>query len=64
MKSILIYLIGILCSVTGLFFILINLNLLTIGYTFFKYVKFIISNVECLLFFIGIIILVILYERG
>lgn len=64
MKTIILYILGILLSIGGLFFIIINLNLLIIGYSFWKYVKFIISNVECLLLFIGIIILIYVYERG
>lgn len=64
MKYIILYLIGLLLTVIGLFFIIINLNLLVIGYSFLNYVKFIISNIECLIFFIGIIILIIVYERN
>lgn len=64
MQTIFFYLIGLLLTVTGLFFMLINLNLLTIGYTFSEYAKFIISKAECIVFFIGIIILIIVYERG
>ena len=64
MRMALFYILGFLLSVIGLFFCIINLNLCTIGYSFGKYVKFIISNIECSMFFIGIIILILVYERG
>lgn len=64
MKTAIFYILGLILSVIGLFFCFLNLNLFTIGYSFSKYVKFIISNIECGLFFIGIIILVFIYERG
>lgn len=64
MQTIFMYFLGIMLSSIGMFFILLNLNLLTIGYSFSKYVKFIISNAECLIFFFGIGILILIYERG
>lgn len=64
MSKIILYVIGVMLTVTGLFFCLLNLNLLVIGYSFGKYVKFIISNIECNVFLFGIIILVMVYERG
>ena len=63
MKIILLYIIGLLLASIGMFFIIINLNLFIIGYSFFDFVKFIISNIESFLFFIGVIILIIIYER-
>ena len=64
MKIVILYLLGLLLTILGLFFIIINLNLLVIGYSFGKYVKFIISNIECICFFIGLILLIVVYERG
>ena len=64
MKIVILYLLGLFLTVIGLFFIIINLNLLVIGYSFGKYVKFIISNIECLSFFIGLILITLVYERG
>ena len=62
--KIILYLLGLLLSIIGLFFIILNLNLLQVGYSFFKYVKFIISKAECLCFFIGITLLILVYERN
>lgn len=54
---ILIFLFGFGLTVIGLSYIIIYLNLLSIGYNFFEYVKFIIRRVECLNFFVGIILM-------
>ena len=64
MKLVLFYILGLFLSIVGLFFCVLNLNLFTFGYSFGKYVKFIISNIECSIFFIGLIILAFVYERG
>ena len=50
-------LLGIILVSSGLTFIISYLNLLTIGYNFFDYVKFIIGRLECLNFIFGIIII-------
>jgi len=55
MFRILSFLIGIILMSIGLFFIFIYLNLFTLGYSFFEFVKFIIIRIEVLSFFIGII---------
>lgn len=54
---ILIYLIGLILSSTGLVFIVIYLNLMNIGYTFYDYVNFIIRRLECINLILGIIIM-------
>ncbi len=60
-----LFLIGFGLSIIGSFYIIIYLNLLTFGYNFFEYVKFIISRLECLNFFIGIIFMVVsIYFMG
>lgn len=64
MITIIMYLLGLFLCIIGAFFIFINLNLLVIGSSYLDYFKFIFSNIECLLFFIGIIILIVVYERG
>jgi len=50
-------LLGMLVSSIGLMFIFLYSNLLTLGYSFFDFVKFISTRVECLLFFIGLLII-------
>lgn len=48
---------GIIISSIGLMFIFLYTNLLTLGYSFFGFVKFISTRIECLLFLIGILII-------
>ena len=62
MRVIILYTLGILLTVVGAFFIIINLNLLTIGYSFLKFLVFIISHFESLCFFIGLFLLIATYE--
>jgi len=49
--------------IIGLTFILLYINLFSFGYTMVEYLEFIFTNIECLLFFIGFIILLILLWR-
>lgn len=62
MKLILL-LIGIFFCSISIFFSIIYLNLLTIGYSFFEYVKFINTRLECLLFYVGVLFILISLER-
>ena len=64
MKTIIFYILGILFVTLGLFFIIININLFFIGYSFIQFVNYIISSPQCNIFFIGILILILVYERG
>jgi len=48
---------GIILTSVGLFFLILYLNLFTLGYSFFDFVKFIIMRIECLCFFIGVLLL-------
>lgn len=50
-------LIGILLIVIGIVFSILYLNLLINGYSFFDYVNFIIRRIECICFFIGVLII-------
>lgn len=63
MKKIILILISILMLSLSLFFIIIYLNLLTFGYSFFDYVHFISRRLECMMFLIGILILVCCFKR-
>ena len=51
--------IGFGLTILGFVYIISYLNLLTLGYNFFDYVKFIIRRIECLNAVIGIIIMLI-----
>ena len=65
MKKIILLGIGILFLAISLFFMILYLNLLTLGYSFFDYVHFINSRIECLIFYIGIILVIVgLKKKG
>ncbi len=55
----LIFLVGVGLSVIGLTYIILYMNLFTIGYNFLEYVKFIIRRIECLNLIFGIILILI-----
>lgn len=57
-------LIGTILSSIGLMFILLYANLMTMGYSFLEFVQFISKRFECLLFLLGIIILLLSLERS
>ena len=63
MFRVLLYIIGVIFTSIGLFFIIIYLNLLTIGYSFLDFVKFISRRVEVWLLIIGIICIALSLER-
>ena len=52
---VLLFLIGFGFTVIGFTYVILYLNLLTIGYNFLEYVNFIIRRVECLILILGII---------
>ena len=65
MNRVLLFLIGFGLSVLGFTFIITYLNLTTIGYSFFDYIKFIVRRLECVLAVVGIILINIsLYKKG
>ena len=57
MNKIIYLLIGVILSSIGLFFIIIDLNLLVINYNILDYLIYIISHISSNVFFIGIILL-------
>ena len=51
-------------TVIGFMYIILYLNLLDQGYTFYEYINFILKRIECLMGIIGfIIITIIIYRR-
>lgn len=58
-RKIFLFILGCLLSSFGLMYIIIYLNLLSMGYTFYKYLLFIIKRYECILFLVGIILICI-----
>lgn len=59
-----LFCLGIILSVIGLTYIIIYLNLLVIGFNINDYLKYIFTKFECLLFFIGYILLIVLIKKG
>ena len=57
MRRLFILLIGFGLTVIGFVYIISYLNLLTLGYNFLEYVKFIISRIECWNAVLGIILM-------
>lgn len=50
---------GIILTIISIVFMIIYLNLLTVGYNFHNYVKFISSRFECIIFVLGIIFIIL-----
>ncbi len=59
-----IFLFGFGLTVIGLIYIISYLNLLTLGYNFWYYVKFIIRKIECLYALIGILLMCYVINKG
>ena len=59
-----LFLFGFGLTVISLSYIIIYLNLLTIGYNLLEYVRFIIKRIECLNVFVGIMLMVIVFLIG
>lgn len=62
-RHILLFILGILLNSISLMFIIIYLNLLKMNYTFIEYLKYIITNIECLLFIPGILLIKISLKK-
>lgn len=59
------FLIGFGLMIIGFSYIILYLNLLTIGYNFFEYVNFIIRRWECYYVLFGLlIIIIVLFKKG
>ena len=58
MKKLLLNILGCLLVIIGSIFIISYLNMIDIGYKINEYIHFIIRRYECLIAFLGIIILV------
>ena len=58
-SKIIIFLLGFIFMVIGLSFLILYLNLLTIGYSFKEYVNFIIRRPELYFFICGTIIIIL-----
>ena len=59
MLRIFFFLFGFGLMVVGFTYIILYLNLLSVGYNFLEYVNFIIRKIECLFMPIGLIVMII-----
>ena len=57
------FVIGVVLTSIGLAFSFLYLNLMTTGYSFPQFVNFIFRRGECLIFFLGVILILISFER-
>ena len=65
MLRVFFFMFGFGLMVVGFTYVILYLNLLTIGYNFYEYVNFIFSRFECYLIFVGFIILILsLFIKG
>ena len=53
------FLFGFGLMVVGFTYVILYLNLLSIGYNFLEYVNFIFSRIECYFIFVGLVILIL-----
>lgn len=61
---VLLFLIGFGLTTIGFMYIIVYLNLISIGYNFLEYVNFIIRRIECLNAIIGIILMIVATNMG
>lgn len=59
MLRIFFFLFGFGLMVVGFTYVILYLNLMSIGYNFYEYVNFIFSRIECYFVVIGLIILIL-----
>ena len=65
MTRIFFFLLGFGLTTLGFIYLILYLNILTVGYNFSYYVKFITGRFECYLVFVGLIIMNLsLYIKG
>ena len=59
-----LFLIGFGLTTIGFMYIIVYLNLISIGYNFLEYVNFIIRRIECINAIIGIILMILAITIG
>ena len=63
MFKLILYFLGVFFTSLGIFFTIIYLNLLSMGYTFSEFVKFISSKIEFWFILLGILLIILSLER-
>ena len=65
MTRVFFFLLGFGMSVIGFMYIILYLNLMTLGYSFFEYIVFILKRIECIFGLIGLIVITItIFYKG
>ncbi len=59
-----LFIVGFLLMVLGSFYIIVYINLFSLGYTIFEYLEYIFSRYECYYFIVGLILVSISILRG
>lgn len=59
-----VFLFGFGLTVISLSYIILYLNLLTIGYNFLEYVNFIIRRIECINIITGLLLMILILKGG
>ena len=63
LKKIVCFILGIFMTSYSLMFIIIYLNLLKMGFSFLDYLKYIFTRFECLMIFLGIILIYLSFRK-
>lgn len=63
MMRYILFLISFFMMSFGLTLIIIYINLFSFGYNIYEYLEFIFTNLECLCFFVGLIIMLFLLRK-
>ncbi len=63
LKRVLLFTLGIFISSYSLMFIIIYINLFKMGYNFIDYIKYIFTHTECLLIYIGLLMIIISLKK-
>lgn len=62
-KKIIMFICGIIITSYSLMFIIIYLNLLKMGYSIIEYLKYIFTHLECLMIFVGILLIILSLKK-
>jgi len=64
MTRVFLFLIGFGLMVTGFTYIITYMNLMSMGYNFYEYLKFISTRIECLFSIVGLMLVTIIILTG
>lgn len=59
-----LFLLGFGLTTIGCVYIICYMNLISLGYNFFEFVNFIFRRIECLIAFIGVILMILSFMIG